>query len=159
MGESLLPHILASIWCVVSALGFGLSNRCVVVIHGFHLPLPDAVQRGASFHTGFPCGSVVKNVSSNAGLDPWVRKIPWRRKWQPTPVLLPGKCRGQRSPLSYSPRGRKSQTRLKTNNKSFHMLISYLYPFCDEVSIKSLTHLKNCFAFFVLNMFIYFWLC
>ena len=23
--------------------------------------------------------------------DPWVRKIPWRRKWQPTPVFLPGK--------------------------------------------------------------------
>ena len=25
------------------------------------------------------------------GFDPWVRKIPWRRKWQPTPVFLPGK--------------------------------------------------------------------
>ena len=24
-------------------------------------------------------------------LDPWVRRIPWRRKWQPTPVILPGK--------------------------------------------------------------------
>ena len=31
------------------------------------------------------------------GFDPWVRKIPWRRKWQPTPVLLPGKFHGQRS--------------------------------------------------------------
>ena len=29
--------------------------------------------------------------------DPWVGKIPWRRKWQPTPVLLPGKSRRQRS--------------------------------------------------------------
>ena len=29
--------------------------------------------------------------------DPWVRKISWRRKWQPTPVLLPGKSLGQRS--------------------------------------------------------------
>ena len=29
--------------------------------------------------------------------DPWVRKIPWRRKWQPTPVFLPGKSHGQRS--------------------------------------------------------------
>ena len=28
--------------------------------------------------------------------DPWVSKIPWRRKWQPTPVFLPGKFRGQR---------------------------------------------------------------
>ena len=29
--------------------------------------------------------------------DPWVRKIPWRRKWQPTPVFLPGESHGQRS--------------------------------------------------------------
>ena len=31
------------------------------------------------------------------GLIPWVRKIPWRRKWQPTPVFLPEKSSGQRS--------------------------------------------------------------
>ena len=31
------------------------------------------------------------------GLGPWVGKIPWRRKWQPTPVSLPGKSHGQRS--------------------------------------------------------------
>ena len=30
-------------------------------------------------------------------MDPWVRKIPWSRKWQPTPVFLPGKSHGQRS--------------------------------------------------------------
>ena len=29
------------------------------------------------------------------GFDPWVRKIPWRRKWQPTPVLLPGESHGE----------------------------------------------------------------
>ena len=37
--------------------------------------------------------------------DPWVGKIPWRRKWQPTPVFLPGKFRGQRSLAGYSPWG------------------------------------------------------
>ena len=31
------------------------------------------------------------------GFDPWVRKFPWRRKWQPTPVFLPGKSRGLQS--------------------------------------------------------------
>ena len=41
------------------------------------------------------------------GLDPWVRKIPWRRKWQPTPVLLPGKSHGQRSLVDYSAWGLK----------------------------------------------------
>ena len=34
---------------------------------------------------------------------PWVRKIPWSRKWQPTPVFLPGASHGQRSLVGYSP--------------------------------------------------------
>ena len=37
----------------------------------------------------------------------WVGKIPWRRKWHPTPVLLPGKSHGWKSLVGYSPRGRK----------------------------------------------------
>ena len=41
------------------------------------------------------------------GFDPWVGKIPWSRKWQPTPVVLPGKFHGQRSLASYSPWGHK----------------------------------------------------
>jgi len=46
---------------------------------------------------------VVKNPSACAGrrkrhrFGPWVRKMPWRRKWQPTPVFLPGESHGQRS--------------------------------------------------------------
>ena len=39
--------------------------------------------------------------------DPWVGKMPWRRKWQPTPAFLPGKFHGQRSLVDYSPWGRK----------------------------------------------------
>ena len=35
--------------------------------------------------------------------DPWVGKIPWRRKWQPSPVFLPGKSHGQRSLEGYHP--------------------------------------------------------
>ena len=41
------------------------------------------------------------------GFDPWVRKTPWRRKRQPTPVFLPGESHGQRSLAGYSPWGRK----------------------------------------------------
>ena len=37
--------------------------------------------------------------------ETWVEKIPWRRKWQPTPVFLPGKFHGQRSLVGYSPWG------------------------------------------------------
>ena len=50
--------------------------------------------------TGFPGGSEVKNPPANAGdtgLIPGVEKIPWRRKWQTTPVVLIGKFHGQSS--------------------------------------------------------------
>ena len=53
---------------------------------------------------------MVNNPPANegdTGFDPWVRKIPWRRKWQPTPVVLSGKLHGQKSLVSYSPRGHK----------------------------------------------------
>ena len=39
--------------------------------------------------------------------DPWVGKIPWKREWQPTLVLLPGEFHGQRSLVGYSPWGRE----------------------------------------------------
>ena len=39
--------------------------------------------------------------------DPWVGKIFWRRKWQLTPVFLPGESQGRKSLVGYSPRGRK----------------------------------------------------
>ena len=39
------------------------------------------------------------------GFDPWSRKTPWKRKGQPTSVLLPGKCNGRRSLEGYSPQG------------------------------------------------------
>ena len=44
----------------------------------------------------------------------WVGKIPWRRKWHPTPVFLPGKSHGQRSLAGYSPWGLEEQL---NNNK------------------------------------------
>ena len=63
----------------------------------------------------FPGDSVVKNRSAvqemqEMWFDPWVGKIPWRRKLQPTQVLLPGKSNGQRSLDGYSPWGCKSWT-------------------------------------------------
>ena len=41
------------------------------------------------------------------GFDPWFRKIPWRMKWQPTPVFLPGKSHGQRGLAGNSPWGHR----------------------------------------------------
>ena len=47
---------------------------------------------------------------SHVWQSPWVGKIPWKRKRQPTPVLLPGKSHGQSSLVGYSPWGRKERT-------------------------------------------------
>ena len=54
---------------------------------------------------GFPGGVSASARDKRCGLHPWVGKIPWRRAWQPTPVFLPGKSHGQRSPAGYSPWG------------------------------------------------------
>ena len=57
---------------------------------------------------GVPGGSDSKESACNVGgLDPWVGKIPWRREWLHTPVLLPGEFHGQRSPADCSPWGHK----------------------------------------------------
>ena len=66
---------------------------------------------------GFSGGFVIKNPPANAGecwrrgFNPWVKKIPWRRKWQPTPVFLPGGFYGQKSLAGYSPYGPKESDR------------------------------------------------
>ena len=39
--------------------------------------------------------------------DPWVRRMPWRREWQATPIFLPGGSHGQRSPAGYASWGGK----------------------------------------------------
>ena len=49
---------------------------------------------------GFPGGSDNKEC-------PWVRKIPWRKAWQPTSVFLPGEFHAPRSLVGYSPRGHR----------------------------------------------------
>ena len=62
---------------------------------------------------GFPGGSSGKELACQCrrnmrlGFNPWVRKIPWRRTRQPTPVILPGESHGQKSLMGYSPWGHK----------------------------------------------------
>jgi len=57
---------------------------------------------------GFPGSSVVKSQCRRCwrrGFDPWVGKIPWRRKWQLAPVFLPGESHGKRRLAGYTVRG------------------------------------------------------
>ena len=79
--------------------------------------------RYSKLQLGFPGDIVVKNptVSAEAAGDAGtilVRKIPWRRKWQPTPVFLPGKSHGQRSLVGLSSWGHKE---LGTIEHTVHM--------------------------------------
>ena len=52
----------------------------------------------------------------------WFGKIPWRRKWQSTPILLPGKSHGHRSLVGYSPWGRKESN---TTERLHFTLLSF----------------------------------
>ena len=60
--------------------------------------------------------------------EPWVGKIPWRRKWQPTPVLLPGKSHGLRSLVGYSPWGcKESDTTERLHFTSSYKFLIFLW--------------------------------
>jgi len=62
-------------------------------------------------HPDFPGGTSGKESTCQCkrhrklGLHPWVGKIPWRRAWQPTPVILPAEFHGQWSLAGYNPWG------------------------------------------------------
>ena len=51
----------------------------------------------------FSVGAELTCQCKRCGFNPWVRKIPWNRKWQPTPVFLTEKFHGQRNMAGYSP--------------------------------------------------------
>ena len=55
----------------------------------------------------WPSGKECAYQYRRYGFSPWVRKIPWSRKWQPAPVFLPEKFHGQRGLAGYSPWGCK----------------------------------------------------
>ena len=68
-------------------------------------------------------------------LDPWFGKIPGRRKWQPTPVYLPGKSHGQRSLVGYNPWGHK-RVRQDLGTKQQHVCMCVY-----SVQFSSVAHL------------------
>ena len=70
------------------------------------------------FSAGLLVVLVVKNPLASAGdtrhvVDPWVWKIPWRRKQQPTLIFFPGESHRQRNLVGYSPQGLKESDRTK----------------------------------------------
>ena len=84
--------------------------------------------------------------------NPWVKKIPWRRKWQTTPVFLPGKFHGQRSPAGCSQWGHKrvgheletNQQQKRASLRTFISLIT-LPPWPKLPFHSSFSKLMFCF--------------
>ena len=69
--------------------------------------LSSSSSSSSSSHQGFPgpqWSRICLQYRTHRIFDPWVRKVPWRRKWLPTPVFLPGGSHGQRSLAGYSSR-------------------------------------------------------
>ena len=65
--------------------------------------------------------------------NPWVRKIPWRRAGQPSPVFLPRESHGQRSPEGYSPQGHKESETMSDLAHSFTSIESLLNYYLNKV--------------------------
>ena len=91
--------------------------------------------RISSSFKGFPDGSAGKEFACNAGdrrhgFSPWVGKIPWRRKWQPTPVYLPGESLWTEKPGELRPQGCKESD--MTEQLSNYALQGISHDFSDK---------------------------
>ena len=71
------------------------------------------------------------------GFDPWVRKIPWSRKWQPTPVFLPGKVHGPRSLVGYSSWDCREVDTTEPLSTCVYSSINYNSMICKQLNCSS----------------------
>ena len=102
----LYPSILIGsfLYCLFFLLKFSLCSSTLFPNSG-GLLITNALN---SYLVSYFC-QMVKSLPAmlETQVDPWVRKIPWRRKWKPTPVSLLGKSHGWRSLVCYNPWGHK----------------------------------------------------
>ena len=84
--------------------GHIIQHSMILVLWSGSEPMPPAL---AASQVAQLSGKEYTRQNRRPGFNPEIRKIPWRRTWQPTPVILPGKFHGQRSLAGYSPWGRK----------------------------------------------------
>ena len=102
------------------------------------LPLRGPVSRSGCF----PDGSAVKDLPAvqETWVRSWVGEIPWKRKWQPTPVFLPRKSHGQRSLVGYSLWGWKvwhDWTYTHSSRSEYLSISSASEQFCNPHDLPS----------------------
>ena len=105
----------------------GLGNENPESLNNFKLLLPKSEHKIApNQKSRLPWWLSSKEPACNAGrrcgFSPWVGKVPWRRKWQPIPVFLPGKSYGQKSLVDYSLWGYKEGDMTEQLNNNHHQI-------------------------------------
>ena len=82
---------------------------------------------------------VIKNLPAvqETGFDSWVGKIPWKKKWKPTPVFLPGEFHGQRSLAGYTPSQRVRHDWARTHTEKLNKFTTATQPVQSKSRIKA----------------------
>ena len=101
---------------------------------------------------GFPGGASGKNLTcqcwrcKRCGFNPWVRKILWRRAWQPTPVFLLGESHGQRSLVGYGPWGHKELDTTERLSTYIKQVNKYLFILFMGFKVSDMTDQLSVYA-------------
>ena len=105
------------------------------------------IERHLVSQMGFPGGISGKESACQCRRHKRREFDPWVRKWQPTLVILPGKFKGQRTLMAYSPRGHKELTRLSTQ-----LLVSQTTPF--QILVQPIVNSQVLYVAPRLNLFL-----
>ena len=133
--QSLFQYIKKSIIIqnVISEIDFCYQKDIDIARTTYSISFPSLYNRFMYISTeniwGFPGGTNGKEHTcqyrrcKRHAFNCWIRKIPWRRAWQPTPVSYPGESHGQRSLVGYSPQGLKESDMTEA---TYHAQITFI---------------------------------
>ena len=123
-----MQHLAFCIWLLTPRMMFLRFIHVVACISTFHYFLWLS-NIPFIFHQGLPWWLRRSSICLHCrrpGFNTWVGKISWRRKWQPTPVFLPGKSHRWRSLVGCSPLGRRVGDDWATLLSPFHLQVYHI---------------------------------
>ena len=115
---SALPNCFCSTWCFLLTLD---KKHNLARLYPEFVVYTCALAGPPRGHSGKESACQCRRYR-RPGFNPSIGKIPWRRKWQPTPAFLPGKSHGQRTLAGYSPWGHKTRQDLATKQQQQYNL-------------------------------------